>query len=217
MRTLPILFILQTVIFQEVIPLESRLLEIQNCYWIWFWPCISCSYKPDSRRWGASSIMGQSIWNSYCAKWQCGRFLSSVFPCTYHATVSPYLSALHNLFQYAFHLRYSNQYLGGSVTFFICLPRVHLANATVLMTTVTMLNCKFNSVFRIQGKFLINLRVSYILHSQRRIVHFFKTETLCKTTRQILCSSNSYLTRIISWSIFFWKRKFGEIYYLKTP
>jgi hypothetical protein len=59
------------------------------------------------------------------------------------------------------------------VIFLICLPRVHLANATVLMTTATMLNCKFNSVFRIQGKSVITLRVCYIIIISKRIVHSF--------------------------------------------
>ena len=43
------------------------------------------------------------------------RFLHSVFPCTYHATISSQPSALHNLFQYVFHLRCSSQCIGGSV------------------------------------------------------------------------------------------------------
>jgi len=38
------------------------------------------------------------------------------------------------------------------VTFLVCPPHAYLANATVLMTTATILNCKCNSAFRIQGK-----------------------------------------------------------------
>lgn len=42
--------------------------------------------QPDSHRWGTSSVVCQSAQNPCCAKWQCERFLSSVFPCTYHGT-----------------------------------------------------------------------------------------------------------------------------------
>lgn len=50
-----------------------------------------------------------------CAKGQCERLLSSVFPCKYHATISSKLSALHNIFPYAFHFCSSNNWLGNAV------------------------------------------------------------------------------------------------------
>jgi hypothetical protein len=62
------------------------------------------------------------------------------------------------------------------VIFLICLPCVRLANATVLISTTTMLNCKSNSVFRIQTKALITLKVFYLITISKRIVQFKKTK-----------------------------------------
>jgi hypothetical protein len=60
------------------------------------------------------------------------------------------------------------------VIFFICFPCVHLANATVLITTATMLNCKFNSVLRIKEKAPIKLSVFILLESLKELLSFKK-------------------------------------------
>ena len=71
------------------------------------------------------------------------------------------------------------------VIFLIYLPCVRLANATVLIATTTMLNCKSNSVFRIQTKALITLKVFYLITISKRIVQFKKNK------------ENRYVTQIV--------------------
>jgi len=173
-RTLPILFVLQAVIFQEVNPLEFSLLEIKklNMILALYLAQLQAGFSSLSPKSSYGLVNMEFLLSKVTANGFSLRFSRVRITLPFLHSFQPYIICFNMLFIYDIPIIGLGVLSSNVVTFIVCLPLAYLANATVLMTTATMLNCKFNSAFRIQRKSLITLQMFYIISLKKELFIF---------------------------------------------
>lgn len=181
-RTLPILFILQEVIFQEVIPLELCLLEIKklNMILALYLAQLQAGFSSLRQKFSYGLVNTEFLLSKVAVNGFSLRFSRVRITLPFLHNFQPYIICFNMLFICDIPIVGLGVLSSNVVTFLVCLPRVYLANATVLMTTATTQIA--NSTVSLEFKEIAhNVKsVSYYYNLKIRIVQFFKRNSYAR-------------------------------------